>query len=441
MRRLALGLITTLAACRSAPPPPPPPPPAAEVIPANPCALSAFLPASDAPVEVRADGARRFLARCGLAEAEALTAELVAFPTVSAREPRDGPAFNAMAEHLKTWSEARGFRFEAVGKNDAWIVSHGEGAPELAFVMHADVVPVDAEESPGVTVGWTHPPFEVTEIDGRLYGRGTEDDKGPIAAVLVVLHTLKRFDLLPAGQVQAIMGTGEEHDWAPMAAFAKSRPQASTVISLDAGYPVVIAESGFVAWTLALPKESAFGRKKGCIEPLEVSAGQFLTQVPGEGRLALAARAGLAAAVKAAADAELTARGEARFSAEAREAGDQVVLDVHGEAVHSSTAEDGANALWLLSGIAGRLDLCGGGIRDMLALVHRDLDGDHHGKRLGLFYAHPLMGELLVIPTVLRSEGEQVTLQINMRRPAGKDDEAFDKALTTARLKLAKDFA
>jgi dipeptidase D len=436
MRRLALGLTATLAACQSAPPPPAPPPPAP---PADPCAVSTFAPPAGAPVAARAAAAQRFLETCGLAEAKALTAELVAFPTVSAREPADGPAFQAMAAHLKAWSEARGFGFEAVGKNDAWIVSHGAGAPQLAYVMHADVVPVDAEESPGVTTGWSHPPFTVTEVEGRLYGRGTEDDKGPIAAVLVMLHTLKRFELLPEGQVQALMGTGEEHDWDPMVAFVKSRPQAPHVISLDAGYPVVTAESGFVAWGLALPKVGRRGRK-GCIEAQEVSAGQFLTQVPGEGRLALRAAPKVAAAVKAAADAELAARGEARFGAEVSDAGPQVVLTVRGEAVHSSVAEDGANALWLLSGIAARLELCEGGIRDMLALVHRDLDGDHFGKRLGLAYEHPVMGKLLVVPTVLRSEGEQVTLRINMRRPEGKDVEAFDKALTTARLKLAKDW-
>ena len=440
MRPRTLALLSAgLLACQT--PPAAPPPAAAPAAPLEPCALAAFLPAAGAPVAARAEAAQRFLATCGLEEAKALTRALVAFPTVSAREaPADGPAFAAMAAHLGAWAAARGFQFEVVGDNAVWIVSHGAGAPELAFVMHADVVPVDAEEAPGVVTGWSRPPFEVVEADGRLYGRGTEDDKGPIAAVLVVLHTLARFDLLPAGQVQALMGTGEEHDWDPMVAFAKARPQAPHVISLDASYPVVIAESGFVAWTLQLAHKPKHGRKKGCIQPVEASAGQFLTQVPGEGRLVLEDRAKLAAAVTAAAEAERAARGEARFGFEVTEEGPNLVLAVRGEAVHSSVAEDGANALWFLSGVASRLDLCAGGVRDMLAIVHREMDGDHYGQRLGLAYEHPLMGKLLVVPTVLRTEGEQVSLRVNMRRPEGKPVEVFDLALTAARLRIAKDF-
>ncbi|MCI0486195.1 MAG: M20 family metallopeptidase [Blastocatellia bacterium] len=51
----------------------------------------------------------------------------------------------------------------------------GSGAKSIGFVSHMDVVP------PGEISNWDTPPFEPTIIDGRIYGRGTLDDKGSFA--------------------------------------------------------------------------------------------------------------------------------------------------------------------------------------------------------------------------------------------------------------------
>src|SRR5262245_30496988 len=51
----------------------------------------------------------------------------------------------------------------------------GTGSKSIGFVSHMDVVP------PGGLPLWKTPPFEPTIIDGRIYGRGTLDDKGSFA--------------------------------------------------------------------------------------------------------------------------------------------------------------------------------------------------------------------------------------------------------------------
>ncbi|MFP3678202.1 acetylornithine deacetylase [Pseudomonas sp. SIMBA_041] len=55
--------------------------------------------------------------------------------------------------------------------------------PGIVLSGHTDVVPVDGQP-------WTVPPFELTERDGKLYGRGTADMKGYIACVLALVPSL-----------------------------------------------------------------------------------------------------------------------------------------------------------------------------------------------------------------------------------------------------------
>ena len=55
--------------------------------------------------------------------------------------------------------------------------------PGIVLSGHTDVVPVDGQP-------WTLPPFELTERDGKLFGRGTADMKGYIACVLALVPAL-----------------------------------------------------------------------------------------------------------------------------------------------------------------------------------------------------------------------------------------------------------
>ena len=65
------------------------------------------------------------------------------------------------------------------GDVDNFWAERGEAGPILVFAGHTDVVPT------GPAQQWSTPPFEPTLIDGTLYGRGTADMKGSLAAMVV----------------------------------------------------------------------------------------------------------------------------------------------------------------------------------------------------------------------------------------------------------------
>ncbi len=117
--------------------------------------------------------------------------QLIAFPSVSSTSNR--PVSDWVAEHL----EAIGFEVEqtsyrdekgiekvnVVGRRDP-IASTSRSPSGLAYFAHTDVVPA---------VGWTGPggdPFQPCITDDRLYGRGSCDMKGSLAAMLTAAHEI-----------------------------------------------------------------------------------------------------------------------------------------------------------------------------------------------------------------------------------------------------------
>jgi succinyl-diaminopimelate desuccinylase len=106
-----------------------------------------------------------------------LTRDLIARRSVT---PEDAGCLPLIAARL----ERLGFRLEHLrfGDVDNLWATHGNTGPVLAFLGHTDVVPSGPEDA------WATPPFEPTEKDGMLYGRGAADMKGSVAAMVVALE-------------------------------------------------------------------------------------------------------------------------------------------------------------------------------------------------------------------------------------------------------------
>ncbi|HHD6318232.1 TPA: ArgE/DapE family deacylase [Staphylococcus aureus] len=90
-----------------------------------------------------------------------------------------------------------------VNEHRANIVAEiGNGSP----IGHMDVVDAGNQDN------WSYPPFQLTEKDGKLYGRGTTDMKGGLMALVVSLIELKEQNELPHGTIRLLATAGEEKE-------------------------------------------------------------------------------------------------------------------------------------------------------------------------------------------------------------------------------------
>ncbi|OXY88950.1 dipeptidase [Streptomyces diastatochromogenes] len=106
-----------------------------------------------------------------------------------------------------------------------------KGAKTVLLYAHYDVQP------PLDEAGWSTPPFELTERDGRWYGRGTADCKGGAIMHLLALRALKANGGVPV-HVKVIVEGSEEQGTGGLERYAEQHPElleADAIVIGDAG--------------------------------------------------------------------------------------------------------------------------------------------------------------------------------------------------------------
>ena len=183
-------------------------------------------------------------------------ADLVRIPSVSRGEPPDvgkpfgKTVFRALEKALEI---ARNLGFEKVWHTDGYagVIEYGEGEETLGILAHLDVVPEGQ--------GWTYPPYGAEIHDGKMYGRGTVDDKGPAVSAMYALAAVKNSGLKMKRKVRIILGTDEEIGSLGVEHYLKKEGAPTMAFTPDAEYPVVNSEMGILQSTYRL--EGKFGLK------------------------------------------------------------------------------------------------------------------------------------------------------------------------------------
>ncbi|MDZ7835145.1 MAG: dipeptidase PepV [Alkalibacterium sp.] len=316
-----------------------------------------------------------------------------------------GPGPKEALEAFLALGERDGFKTKNV---DGWAghIEYGDGDELMGVLAHVDVVPTGT--------GWDTDPFEPVIKDGRLYARGSSDDKGPGMAAYYALKMIKDLDLPVSKKVRFIIGTDEESEWKGIKHYLETEQEPDFGFSPDATFPIINGEKG---------NATVFIETKGAVdggseELVQFEAGLRPNMVPQE-----------AVAVVKSKNPEALQSGLADFlkglpvSGVAAVDGDQVTLEMTGKAAHGSKPASGVNAATYLARYLSDFDFAKDA-KDFLELTMLYLHDDPEGKKLGIAVTDEIMGELTSNPGVFAfkaNEGGKIT--VNMRYPQGTTEE------------------
>jgi acetylornithine deacetylase len=178
-------------------------------------------------------------------EVEELLRDLVSIPSVNPRGA-DAPAEAAVARYVRDWLAARGVPAELreVLPGRPNVIARIPGRDPRAVLLESHL---DTVETSGMTVD----PYAGHVSDGRLYGRGACDAKGPLAAFLLAAVALAA-DPPPCEVVLAGV-VDEEHGYRGVLHLIEqleATPVAGAVVGEPTGLVPVVAHKGCVRYTV-----------------------------------------------------------------------------------------------------------------------------------------------------------------------------------------------
>ena len=171
------------------------------------------------------------------------TCELIKIPSVSLETDNASLPFGEVCTNALNYilelGNSLGFRTKNID-NYCGYIEFGEGKDLVGIIGHLDVVPALEED------GWTTPPFFPEIRDGKLFGRGSIDDKGPVIASLYAMKVVK--DLCKISKrVRLIVGLNEEKNWKCINYYKEHEEWPKLGFSPDANFPGIFAEKGILS--------------------------------------------------------------------------------------------------------------------------------------------------------------------------------------------------
>lgn len=280
----------------------------------------------------------------------------------------------------------------------------GESGKVLGIVGHLDVVPEGT--------GWRDDPYSGVIKDGKLYGRGSIDDKGPVIAAFYAMKAVRESGAPLKDSVRLIFGLDEETDWKGMDYYLSKVAPPDYGFTPDGDFPAIHGEKGILVFDIVrkFSKTSAKG-----LELRTLTGGNAANMVPDRARALVRDTSGTGY--------EALRKKVAQFKEEknvklaCKGAGKSFEITAEGVSSHGAKPEQGINAISILMEFLGTLNFINEDAGDFIDFYNRHIGYELDGASLGCGCSDEPSGSLVLNVGMIRMDTKSAALTINIRYP------------------------
>ena len=287
------------------------------------------------------------------------------------------------------------------------IITSGIGPkPALMGILaHLDVV--------GVDDGWDTDPFEMVIKDGKIYGRGATDNKGPSIAAVYAMFCANDLCKDLSNGFQLLLGSGEEMGCLDIAQYLEKNTPPPNVFTPDSEYPIVNTEKGRITpfFSASWDKDTTLPRI------ISITGGNTTNVVPNSTEAVIEGYTIEEAEIFCR---EYSMRSDTSVSV--RSENNQLIITVEGKSSHAASPHLGANAQTAMLELLASMPFAkSSSFKYICALNRLFPHGDYFGRGLGINMNDSISGDLTVNFGVLRFSEIDFSGNFDSRTPICAD--------------------
>ncbi|EOT38411.1 dipeptidase PepV [Enterococcus dispar] len=326
-----------------------------------------------------------------------------------------GPGPKDALKHMLAYGQRDGFTVKNVD-NYAGHIEFGQGDETLGIFGHMDVVPAGD--------GWDTDPYEPELKDGKIFARGSSDDKGPSMAAYYGMKIVRDLGLPLSKKVRFVVGSDEESGWADMNYYFEKEEKPDFGFSPDAEFPIINGEKGNI--TLGA---HFHGNNEGAYVLKNFAAGLRENMVPGAATAKVLVPDEAAALAMEKAFYDFVEKNPVTGTITVEDV--EASIELVGKSAHGASPQSGINAGTFLALFLDQFKF-GGGAKQFLHVAGTIIHEDFYGEKLGVAYEDEKMGNLTMNAGLFafkaNEEGFQADnfIAMNFRYPKGVTAEGLE---------------
>lgn len=329
-----------------------------------------------------------------------------------------GPGVNECLETTLNIAEIMGLKTKNVD-GYAGHVEIGEGDELLGILCHLDVVPEGSN--------WSYPPYGAEIHDGKIYGRGSIDDKGPAVAALYALKVVKDLEIELKKKVRLIFGTDEESGWNGVEYYFEKEQTPDIAFTPDADFPVIHGEKGILTFNIVKENNST----KDKIKSIEIYGGNAPNMVPDYCKAVI--HTDYQDFIVDMLNDYVESNDSVKL--ESKTDGENVIIESYGISAHGSLPEHGYNAISQLIVFLNTLNILEGDVTDIIEFYADNIGMEYNGESMGCRLEDEVSGLLTFNVGKISIDKDLAEITVNIRYPVTLD---YDTVKNKIENKLSK---